>query len=313
MFKKLSTTTLIIILVVLAGLVALNKFYFSKKSEKTFNDEFVSIDTSMVNEIYIYPKAENRKEIKITRQARGWDLQYGQVKTIADSAAVRNLIAAFASIKSNALGGADQSSWAELQIDDTSGSRIKFVTSDNKTYDMVVGKFGFNASSRSGVTYIRHADEEAVYAIDGFLALSVNQPYSGWRNKTFINGNKDNWTTLTFAYPGDSSFVLSKQDQQWMINGRPADSSKTTQYLSALSAMQNSEFVDSYTPVTTPLYTLTIQGNNLPQPLKVSAYQADSLQRFILHSSLNPDAFFSDGQSRLAERIFVGGENFRSE
>jgi hypothetical protein len=313
MFKKFSPTALVIVLVVLAGIAVLNKFYFSKKSESTFNSEFVSIDTDHVSEILIYPKAENGKEIKLTRQAGGWELSNDKVKTKADSAAVRNLIAGFANITSNALAGADKSSWAGLQVDDSSGSRIKILTSDSKTFDMVVGKFGYNAATRNGVTYIRHTGEESVYAIDGFLSFSVNQPFSGWRNKTFIAGDKENWSSLTFTYPGDSSFALQKQDNRWLVNGQRADSAKTAQYLGGISTLQNNSFADSYTPSSTPVFTLSIQGNNLSAPITVTAYPADSATKFILHSSLNPDAYFSDAQPRMAEKIFVGCGSFAAQ
>ena len=313
MFKKFSSTTLLIVLAVLIGLVLLNKYYFSKKSEITFNDAFVQIDTSLVTEVLVYPKAEKGKEIKLTKDENGWQLQFEKINTRADSSAVRNLVGSFKDIKSNSLAGVDKSSWAELQIDDTSGSRIKIMTSDNKTYDMVVGKFGYNAAARNGVTYIRHTGEEAVYAIDGFLAFSVNQPLSGWRNKTFISGNKDNWNSLTFTYPGDSSFVLAKQNNSWLVNGQPADSAKTVQYLDGISSLQNSGFVDSYTPVSTPVFTLRIQGNNQAVPVTVVAYPADSVQKFILHSSQNNDVYFSEGQSHVSDRVFVGSGHFLTQ
>ena len=54
---------LIYILIALVILVLLNKFYFSKKSESTFNDEFLKIDTSQITQIVIRPKIENGKEI----------------------------------------------------------------------------------------------------------------------------------------------------------------------------------------------------------------------------------------------------------
>ena len=312
MFKKLNTTTLIIILIVLGAIVLFNKFYKSKKEESTFNTEFVKIDTSSVKQILIYPKTEKGKEIKITKNGAHWDLQNDKVKTVADSNAVRSLLAQFADIKAVSLAGQDKSSWNDLQVADTSGSRIKFISNDNHTYDMVVGKFGYNPSARNGLTYIRHADEEAVYAIDGFLSFTVNQRIDAWRNKTFITGNKDNWTTLTFTYPSDSSFQLSKENNKWMVNGQPADSEKTAQYLNQLANMQNSGFAEGYTPTSTPIFTLNISGNN-QSPITVQAYPADSAQKYILNSSQNPDAYFSEAKSNLVGQVFKSRGEFVKE
>jgi hypothetical protein len=310
MFKKFNTKTLLIILGSLGILLAINKFYESRNGESTFHDEFIKIDSSEVKQISINPKVEKGKEIKITKTPKGWDLQSGNLKTVADTAAVGRLLAAFVEIKSLSLAGQDKSSWNDLQVGDTTGSKLKIVTNDGKSYDLVIGKFGYKPTNRSGLTYIRHADEETVYAVEGYLSFIVNAGVSAWRNKTFIQGNKDNWTSLTFTYPGDSSFVLAKQNNAWTVNGQPADSGKAAQYLNTLSNLPCGGFVDQYSPGSTPVYTLSIQGNNQPAPLTVMAYPADSVQKFILHSSLNPDAWFSESQSHVVDRVFVSRNSF---
>jgi hypothetical protein len=296
---------MVIILALLAVLVLINKFYLSKKSESTFNDEFLKLDTSAVVQISIFPKAENGKEIKITKEAVGWMVQKEKIKVKADSSAVRGFIGTLAYLKSNSLASSDKSGWKELQVDDSSGNKLSIMTSDNKTYGMVVGKFSYNPASQGGMTYIRHSNEESVYAIDGFLSFNVNQPFSAWRIKTFILGNKSNWKSLTFSYPGDSSFVITGNDPSWMINGAPADSTKTNEFLNTLQNLPNNSFADEYKPSSTPVYSLTIQGNNQQSPVVIQAYPADSVQHFYLHSSLNPDVYFSDNQN-LAQRIFIG-------
>ncbi|MEP7169562.1 MAG: DUF4340 domain-containing protein [Bacteroidota bacterium] len=303
MFKKFNTKTLLIILVILGGIAAYSK-YSSKKNENTFRDEFVKIDTSTVTQILIYLKADKGKEIKITKVAAGWELQNDKIKTVADSNAIRSLLGNFVDVKSVSLAAADKSGWGEMQVTDTSGTRIKIITKD-QTYDMIIGKFGYDPSSRNGTTYIRHTNEEPVYSIEGFLSMSINQGFNSWRNRGFIHGNKDNWNNLTFTYPGDSSFVITKQNNAWMVNGDTADSTKIVNYLNGLANMQSSGFVESYTPASTPVFTLSIQGNN-QSAISVQAYAADSTQKLILHSSQNADAYFSEAQSNIAGRIFVG-------
>jgi len=310
MFKKINTRTLIIILIILGVIVAINKYRQSNGSENTFNSEFLKIDTSAVTQIFIYPKAEKGKEIKLTKTGSNWELQNDKMKTIADADAIRSLISNFAEIKSLSLAGNDKSSWNDLQVSDSAGTRIKIITSDGKSNEVIVGKFGYNPAARSGMTYVRHAGEEQTYAINGMLSFNVNQGFNSWRNKKLLSGNKDNWTGLTFVYPGDSSFALNKQNNQWIINGQPADSAKTTQYLNELASSQSAGFVDHYTPASTPIFTLTIQGNNLPAPITIVAYPADSTQKYVLHSSINTDAYFSEAQSHLTERIFAGKEKF---
>ena len=312
MFKKLNTKTLIIALVVLGAIVLVNKLYLSKKSESTFRAEFVKIDTGLVNKILIYPRAEQGKEIKLSKNGSVWEVEKEKKKVPADTNAIHGLLASFAEMKSISLAGEDKSSWKDLQVTDSAGTRIKIFTSDNQTYDMVVGKFGYNQQTRSGISYIRHADEEPVYAVDGFLSFSINQGFNTWRNKSFIHGNKDNWTSLTFSYP-DSSFTLTKQGASWTIDGTPTDSAKTEQYLAQVANMQSAGFVDNYLPGPPAVYSLTINGNNIPAPITAQAFPADSTQKFILHSSQNPDAYFSEAQSSIVSRLFKGKQSFFAE
>ncbi len=184
MLKKLNTTWLIIILLVIGGIVLFNKFYLGKKDESTFRPVFVQIDTAVVNSISIYPKVEKGKEMKLLKNKNLWELKYDQVESDADTAAIRRLLGQFVEIKPLSLAGQDRESWGTLQVTDTSGTRIKFTTTGNKSYDMVVGKFSYNPSNRSGMTYIRYANEDAVYAIPGFLSFTVNQQFAGWKSKT---------------------------------------------------------------------------------------------------------------------------------
>lgn len=135
--------------------------------------------------------------------------------------------------------------------------------------------------------------------------MSINQGFNSWRNRGFIHGSKDNWNTLTFTYPGDSSFVIAKQNNAWLVNGEVADSNKIVNYLNGLASMQSSGFVDNHSPSSTPVFTLSIQGNN-QSAISVQAYAADSTQKLILHSSQNADAYFSEAQSNIAGRVFVG-------
>ena len=307
MFKKLSTTWLIIILLAVGGIVAFNKLYRGKKEESTFRQQFVSIDSASVNSIFICPHSEKGKEIKLIKNGKHWDLQNDIVKTIADTEAVLSLLTQFKNMKALSLAGEDKSSWKDLQVADTSGSHIKFITADNKTYDMIVGKFAYG--NQNGMTYIRYSNEDEVYAVQGFLSFSINRGFNTWRNKSFLKGNPNNWTSLTFAYPADSSFQLNKTNNHWMINGEKADSAKTVAFVNHLNNMQSTGFVDGYSPAATPLFTLTINGNNTAS-VTIQAYQGDATQKYILHSSLNPEAYFSEAQSNLMSRIFAGKDKF---
>ncbi|MFI5218936.1 MAG: DUF4340 domain-containing protein [Bacteroidia bacterium] len=310
MFKKLSTGKLLIILFVLGAIVFYTNYRDSNEGESTFRTQFVTIDTASVNTVLLYPKAEQGKEIKFTKNGAKWDLQNDKIKTFAEASTVNGLINSFANLKAQSLAATSKSKWDELLVGDTSATRIKFITSDNKTYDIMVGKFGYNNETRSGTTYVRMHDEDEVYTVDGFLSFSVNQPFNSWRKRILTSGGQENWTKLTFAYPGDSSFVLSKENNQWMMADRVCDSTLAANFISSIANLNSDKFLDNYNPgLNNSLYTLNIEGNN-QSPITIKAFAADSTVRFAVHSSLNSDAYFNDAQSQLAEKTFVGQNKF---
>ena len=53
----------------------------------------------------------------------------------------------------------------------------------------------------------------------------------------------------------------------------------------------------------TPGYTVKIEGNNFT-PVEIKAFPADSVNQFIVVSSLIPESKFSGSKGKLFERVF---------
>ena len=308
MFKKLNIRTLYIVFAVTLAVVLISKFINSRKGERTFKTQLVSIDSAGIAAIYLYPKAEEQKEIRLTLTGGGrWQAEFGNIKSDADTGSVKGLISELLALKSQRLAATSKSQWKEYNVDDSTGTRIKVMTTGNSVAaDIMIGRISFSQQTQSATSYIRLHEEENVYAVEGFLPMSCNQKFEQWRNKVLIKGNKDNWTQLTYTYPGDSSFTISKSNKKWMVNGVAGDSSKIDQYLNTLSYQNGSGFIDNVNfKGQNPIYNLKIEGNNLPAPILVRAFASDTVIKFVLNSSLNPDSYFNGTQSKLTENIFT--------
>lgn len=309
MLKKLNTKTLLIVLAVLIGIVVFTKIFDDKKGGGTFKEELVNIDTSQVNIILVYPNAEQHKEIKLTRNGDAWTVQKENISSEADTSHVKNLLGTLALVKPQRLAATEKSKWKDFNVDDSLGTRVRFLSGEKILLDIVIGKFSFNNMTRSGISYLRLAGEENVYAADGFIPMTVNQPFNEWRNKVIFRGNKEDWTKISFSYT-DSSFILKKENGIWMIENAEPDSDKVEQYLNDLSYLANSSFVDNFSPPVLPAMWLTIEGNNMASPVTIRAFPADSTDRFIINSSSNPDAWFSAAKGNLTGRIFKKSSEF---
>jgi len=312
MFRKGNTKLLLITLVILSAVLVFTYLTDEKKGARTFREELVNMDTSLVNIILLFPQSDNHKEIKLVKNGNVWNVKKENFSTDADSNNIRNLLSTFALLKPLRLAATEKSKWKEYQVDDLLGTRIKFISAENILLDIVVGKFSYNNTTRSGISYVRIYDENKVYAVDGFIPMAVNQPFNQWRNKTIFAEKKENFTKLVFNYPSDSGFVLMKENNSWKLDNEFADSNKVEQYLNTISSLSSSSFVDNYTPGSSPVMSLTIRGNNMPAPVLIKAFSADSIQRYIIHSSFNSGAYFSANANDLDKQIFKKRNDFLS-
>jgi hypothetical protein len=280
-----------------------------KKGERTIREELIKLDEKSVTSILLYPQSDNHAEIKFTKEGSKWRVQKDKISSEADSISVQTLLQTFKLIKPQRLASSDKSQWKNYSTDDSMGTRIKFFSGNQLLTDVVVGRFSFNNYMRTGITYLRLYDEDKVYAVEGFIPMEVNQPFNQWRNKLIFKGEKNNFTRFTFHYPADTGFVLFKENEKWKIDTTKADSSLVEQYLNSITNVISTSFVDNYKETSSPLITLTIEGNNM-NTATIRAFPADSVKRFILHSSYNPEAYFSAGSEKTDERLFKSKKYF---
>ena len=175
--------------------------------------------------------------------------------------------------------------------------------------DVLIGKFSFQQNPQKITTYVRLYDEDDVYAVEGFLAMTFNRNTNDLRNKTLVGVPVTNITRLTFAYPSDSSFTLVKEKYGWKINGQAVDSTRVSNYINSLSYTNGNEFVEDVVPSGPQAFSLRIEGNNF-SPVELKAFVADTTRRYIITTSVNDDARFNGRNGDLTSRIFASRKQF---
>jgi hypothetical protein len=207
-------------------------------------------------------------------------------------------------------------------VTDSTATRIMLYNDTKLMADLYVGKFNYTQppqgqqnpyqqqSKGKMSTYVRPAGDKEVYVVDGFIKMSIQANANAYRDKTLFASNKDDLTKIAFSYPNGESFVLSKEGAKWFLNGQATDSTKTLRYLNKLSRLTSSNFIDEVMPLTsTPTHHVKIEGNNII-PVDINAFPADSVNKFVITSSLVPDAKYSGAKSGLFERVFVNSSEF---
>lgn len=309
MFQKVNNKILGIVFGILLLIGAFIFVFDGGKTERTFREVLVDIDTSKVTEILIYPKSQNHKEVRLYKDKDEWrvDLPSGGNAKVVDQR-ISSLFSQLLAILPKRLAARDESKWNELQVDST-GSRVKVIEGSKLSLDLVIGRFSFQ-QPRTMNTFVRLYNDKDVYEVDGFLDMTFNQGANIFRDGTVIKSDHNSWKQIHFTYPADSSFQMVKGDSNWLIDGRNTDSLKTANYLNRLANLSNNNFVDDVKidPASTPTFSLNITTSDL-KFIEIKGYQDSSY--FLIHSSQNSEAFF-DGSS-LSNNIFVGKSSFFSK
>jgi hypothetical protein len=303
MFKQFTNKQLLIVFLVLLGLYALS-FAFGGKKSGSFRKNLAVVDTAQVNKIEI-DAAKAESAFSLSKSDLNWQLQTGDKTVSADRQKVKNALGSLALLEATQLVARDPEQWAEYQVDEEGGTRVKLQQGGETLLDLVIGRFEYKQSGL--MSYVRLADEEDVYLVKGFLDATFNQEGDAWRNYALLRGNASDWMNVTFTYP-DSSFQLFKgMDNTWRLSdSTEVDQTEVTSYLSAISSLTGSEFVDN-PPAGAATQKVEVADAS-GKAIALSAYPADT--SYVVNSSFNPEAYFDGAAGDLYSKVFVGRSKF---
>ncbi len=304
----MSRNKVLLIVFVILLVVFLGKRFFSTDTRRNFREILVELDTAQITKISLLAKANSGATVDIMRTGNQWEVTDGTVIDEVDEGGIREMLSSMVSMKPKRLVAKTDDKWAQYEVNDSLGTKVTVYAGNDELSSFIIGKFNFQQATRSMSTFVRLANEDEVYSIEGFLSSTFNQQFSNLRDKTFLKTDKTDLTRLQFDYPGDSSFVLSKEAELWSVNGVATDSTAVQTYLNGIQNITQREFVDGFSAdgkVST--YRLTIEGNNM-NTIVVNGYATQ--EDIVLHSSLNDNAYFNKGTLQVFEKLFVSSTQF---
>ena len=313
MSKKFNNKTLFIVLIALAAILVCTELF--RKTDKNLKTDIASFKSEEISEITIKTKS-SEEPIKITKKGdNDWQVAEGDKIYKAGTDIVESYLSELQKIKSQRLAARSKDKWAEYQLTDTSATRIKLYNSKNKMLlDLLIGKFTYkqvqNPYGRNnvqGTSYVRLANEKEIYAVDGFLSMSLNRNFDDWRNRTLTKLKKDDVKKISFTYP-DSSFTLELKDTVWYAGNKMVDTKKVESYLASLQNKKGYKFNNDFQAVSNPMYQVKIEGDNLTD-IEVKAYQTQD-NKLAIQSSQNTEAFFESDKAGLFKQIFKSINDF---
>jgi hypothetical protein len=302
MIKNVKNIRLLGFLVILVLVYVSLKVFKNTNRSKSFRQELVQIDTSQVSKLVI---SKSGNSFQVMKEDGSWKVSISDVKNVdATASSVRNALGTLLSIRPDRIATRDPNKWSEYQVD-TTGTRVQVFEGDKNTLDLIIGRFGVQGQ-RQFHTFVRLEGDDEVYAANDFMGISFPSEPKSFRNSRFLQMETDSIYQITFQYPADSSYILSKRDSVWYIGLQPADSASVADYLSDLRFISSTEFVDDVDPnmLINPVYKVEIESKGKENET-VEAYSHPKYE-LIFHSSYNPKAYFSD--EKLNSRVFKGME-----
>ncbi len=320
MFRKIHTGVLLAVFMILLAIVVIIQLR-KPQTEKTIDKDVFAFDTATIDYIAITAQEDGGDALELTKKAGKWYVKQNDKEYIAGQQKTQQILNALSQLEPKRLAAKNPDKWGEYKVADSLGIQVK-IKNENKTSGFIIGKFSYEQpqsqspyqQQQQGImnTYVRPIDKKEVYVVDGFLRMTFSEKISQYRNKTIIKSNKENWTRLTYNYPADSSFTLTKTDNTWMIDGTPADSASLSAYFDKIVNLNSTHFLDEdQYQETDATHKLKIEGNNMLEPITIYAAPADSTHQYAIHSSMNDEAWFSGAKAGLFKKLFISAEELK--
>ncbi len=296
--KGFSTVKLIVLLGLLVGVYMMVNIFTDKSRSKSFREELVEINSDEVSRIKITSSDGN---VEVFKQDTTWKVKINDAKSVdASESAVTGFLSSLETIRPGAITTKKKEKWGDYQVDST-GTLVEVFEGDDKTLDIVIGRFTMSGRN-SYSTFVRLSEDNEVYTADNFMGAGLTRTNAGFRETKLFQLNKDSIEQITFNYP-DSSFVLGKQNDKWLIGDMDADSIKVANYLSGIRYLSSNKFVDDL-EFQLPQLTVDIVANG--SSYKVEAMESD--RGWLIHTESNKEGFFIDKQ--LFEKVFKPKSEF---
>lgn len=306
----MNNKTLWIIFITLLAIYLGSQLFSDTNKTSSFEPDLFAVDTASVTKIEIYSKADDYALTSLDRAGNEWTVSNGTITADAQSNLVTAMLSQIDQIRATRIAAKSQEKWPEFELDEaTAKGRIKVFAGSKLIADFWAGGFRFNQQARSATSFIRKNDENDVYAIDGFLSMSLGQGFDSYRNNTLVAFNPADITKLSIQNNGAVQ-TLQKTPDGWITSeGIGLDSLKMTNYLTGISNLKSAKFADDFSeksPGITEENTITITGNNLISPITVNCFKVPGRELpFICKSSLNPDAWVGVDSASVYSKLFT--------
>ncbi len=287
-----------ILIIFLTLLVIYIAFELLETSEKNYELDFQPFDPAGVDKFVIIDGAGNKDEFIFTKENDKWSLYSGGRKYQTEDEFVNHIILKFSKLKSIRIDSRQESQWGKYHVTDSLGTKVQIFALGEKVFDIVVGKFSPVTNNNSlgsmqgirGISMVRVAGKNNVYATEGFFSLSLGRGLKDFRNQVLLKINNQDVNRIIFKN-NSSTFTLSKNDSSWQKNNQNISLKLVGDYIDGVKRVHSSDFEDEFAPKENEADYWVEFVSSGDKKISIIAFEIEGDSSLIIKSSVN-EAYF---------------------
>ncbi|HSW67154.1 MAG TPA: DUF4340 domain-containing protein [Bacteroidales bacterium] len=304
--------------VLLAGVVLLLR-HDSRRQQGSLARELVKINSQNVTRLEIIPGGVIEETFHIERQGEQWKVGTHQEQHNANTDQIERILEELSPLTPQQLISRNPEKWSEFHVSDETGTRVKIYEGNNLAGDIVIGKIHFAQHALQGgrqnpeiSTHVRLTGQDETFIVSGFLSSMFQPDLSAYRDQTVVKANLNDIEKIVVSGGEGFGYELTREGDQWLINGVPADTEKTTAYLESLAHVTSNGFAEAESVglLNFASHELSIHLTG-KEPVKVQAFPTtDTVHMNFINSSQNLGSVFSGSQNELFNKLFKPASHF---
>jgi hypothetical protein len=236
----------------------------------------LTLDSAAVDRLEI---ASPNGRIVLAREGGTWMIAE-PIRYKADRVAVGTAVGMAGRMTITALASSNPQKQGVFQVD-SNATLVRVFEKETEKAAVRIGKAGPAYTQ----TYVRLEGSDDVYLVDGSLSWTFVKPTRDWRDRSIFTTTQDSIRSVRFQY-GDTTFVLSRADTLWRVDGAPVDQGRVDGFLAALSSFATDDFVDSaITAPGQPAGMVTVDG------IQIAFLPHLTPGKYYVRTSLNAQVF----------------------
>ena len=258
----------------------------------------------------MYPNGLSGSQYELIKEGTQWKAKNDQMEVPASNKEVKSILVLLENLPTKQLISKSKDRQTDYELNEDTGKFVEVYSGINLLENLVVGRFNFNQATRQSVSYARLAEEDDIYAIDGFLSMTLVKDFNTFRNKNLGAFDPLEVQSFTFTNEGNMLIYEKKEGGTWQSSsGMTIDSSKMASYLNKIKNATGKDFLDGYQPQGNPNASLKLEVAGRSLPWQVDYFHEGDNRIF---KSAENDAYFASDSLGLYKTLIQGLNNLNN-